>query len=68
MNRCPWCGNKAKVKITPLGCICECSVNGHAHNIGCLVYGSLAFSDTEDEAIQLWNKETEKMKLKPKEN
>lgn len=24
--------------------------------------------DTEDEAIQLWNKETEKMKFKPKEN
>lgn len=62
MNRCPWCGSKAKVKNSPLGYFCECSVNGHIHNIGCLVYGSLAFSETENEAKELWDKETNKMK------
>ena len=32
MNRCPWCGDKAKVKRDPLGYICECRANGHDVN------------------------------------
>lgn len=43
MNRCPWCGDKAKVKRDPLGYICECRANGHDHNTGHLVSGILAF-------------------------
>lgn len=43
MNRCLWCDNKAKVKETPLGHICECSVYGHDHNTIRLMSGILAF-------------------------
>ena len=62
MNNCPWCGNKAVVKNSPLGYFAECSVNGHVHNIGCLVNVSLAFSKTKNEAKELWNKETDKLR------
>lgn len=63
MNKCPWCGNKAIVMKSPLGYYCECSVNGHVHNIGCfgIEYYSV-FSKTENEAKELWNKETSKIR------
>lgn len=61
MNRCPWCGDKAKVKRDPLGYICECRANGHDHNTGHLVSGILAFSATEQEARELWDRETSKV-------
>lgn len=60
MNRCLWCDNKAKVKETPLGHICECSVYGHDHNTIRLMSGILAFSVTEQEARELWDRETSK--------
>lgn len=63
MNKCPWCEKKAKVKKSPLGYFVECSKNGHIHNIGVLVLGSKAFSETEEEAIKLWNQETKKIRL-----
>ena len=62
MNRCPWCGNQAKVMNSPIGYYVECSKNGHVHNIGCLVLGVTAFSDTEREAVKLWDEETNRMK------
>jgi len=71
MNRCPYCGNMAQVRKTPLGYWGECSVKGHIHNIGCFIYGSLefgetygnlAFSETENEAIKLWDEETNRIK------
>lgn len=57
MNRCPQRDNKAKVKRDPLGYIRECRVNGHDHNTGRLVLGILAFSATEQEARELWDRE-----------
>ena len=61
MNRCPWCGNKAKVKPSNLGYFAECSKNGHIHNIGNHVLGSKAFSKTKKEAEELWDNETAKI-------
>ena len=62
MNKCPWCGNKAIVRKSPLGYYCACSVNGHAHNIGCFGIEYSVFSKTENEAKELWNKETSKIR------
>lgn len=62
MNRCPWCGNEARIQNSVFGYFVECNKNGHIHNIGCLVTGNTAFSKTKKEAIKLWNEETEKMK------
>lgn len=62
VNRCPWCGSKAKViKTDPLGYYCRCAANSD-HNIGRLIYGNAAFSDSENAAICLWDEETNKMK------
>ena len=61
MNRCHWCDNKAKVKETPLRYICEYSAYGHDRNTVRLVSGILAFSATEQEARELWNRETSKV-------
>lgn len=62
MNKCPWCGNKAIVRKSPLGYYCECSVNGHVHNIGCFGIEYSVFSKTENEAKELWNKATSKIR------
>lgn len=63
MNICPWCGNKAVVRNSPLGYYAECSKNGHVHNIGVLVPATSSYSKTENEAKILWNKATKEFSI-----
>ena len=56
MKNCPWCKNKAVIRNSPFGYFAECSKNGHIHNIGVIVPITSAFSKTEKEAEEMWDK------------